>query len=321
METPLRWLASLIRDIGYGFRMMRNARLVSIAVTLTLAVGIGINTGIFTIINGMLFRPRTDSDPASFARLYAQYWSRGTPREFGGAFSPAAYQAVQERAQSLAQLAGWRSDRVLVGDDATGTLALEVSCNFFSVYGLAEPLSGRLFHPSECAPGTEERVVVIAEESWRNRFAADQHIVGKTILLNRQPFTVVGITPANFAGRLRGPGIWVPYTIQHRLTGNEDIFAANFVPSLWLEGRLLPQRSRDQLQAEANVIVGQISSRGTDLKQRVLVTNGAMIEDPNVRALSCCCHAPWRDKGKSRCASHWVRHERELSGSCFQRIC
>lgn len=70
---------------------MRNARLVSIAVTLTLAIGIGINTGIFTIINGILLRPRTDSDPATFARLYAQYWSRGNPRpggESSASFSP-----------------------------------------------------------------------------------------------------------------------------------------------------------------------------------------------------------------------------------------
>ena len=83
----MRWLNGLIRDLDYGFRMMRDARLVFIAVTLTLAVGIGINTGIFTIINGVLLRPRTDSDPTTFARLYAQYWSQGKPREFAGKFS------------------------------------------------------------------------------------------------------------------------------------------------------------------------------------------------------------------------------------------
>lgn len=280
------WLNSLIRDFTYGFRMMRNARLVSIAVTLTLAVGIGINTGIFTIINGILLRPRTDSDPATFARLYAQYWSRGNPRELGGAFSAAAYRAIQERSQSLAELAAWRTDAVQIGDDPTGSLAIEVSCNFFSVYGLTKPLSGRLFHASECAPGTEERVVVVSEEVWRERFAADPYLLGKTILLNRVAFTVVGVTPANFPGQVRGPGIWVPYTTQHRLTGKEDIFATDLVPSLWLEGRLLPRHGRDQLQAEANVIVGQVPSQDPNWKERVLVTNGAMIEDPNIRASS-----------------------------------
>ena len=183
---------------------------------------------------------------------------RGNPRELGGAFSPAAYRAIQQRSHSLAQFAAWRTDAVLIGEDATRSLALEASCNFFPVYGLTSPLSGRLFRESECAPGTEERVVVISEELWRSRFAADPHILGKTILLNRQAFTVVGITPANFPGELRGSGIWVPYTTQHRLTGNEDIFAADLTPSLWLEGRLRPGRTRGELAAEVNVIAARV---------------------------------------------------------------
>ncbi|MFL6437468.1 MAG: FtsX-like permease family protein, partial [Terriglobales bacterium] len=160
------------------------------------------------------------------------------------------------------------------------------SCNFFSVYGLARPSLGRLFRIDECAPGSEQPVVVLAEEAWRSRFAADPHILGKVILLNRQPFTVIGIIPWDFAGRLRGPGIWVPYTMQHRLTGHEDIFRAERTPALWLEGRLRPGRTRGELAAEANVITGRVAASDPDLKQRVLVTSGALIEDPNVRANS-----------------------------------
>jgi predicted permease len=279
----LNWLDGVVRDLKYGLRMVRNARLISIAVVLTLAVGVGINAGIFTVINGILLRPRVDSDPATFARLYAQYWSRGNPREFGGYFSPADYRAIQKRSQSLAELAAWRTDGVMVGEDATHTLIMEVSCNFFSVYGLDRPVLGRLFRGNECAPGSEEPVAVMAGELWRNRFGADPHLVGKTILLNRLPFTVVGITPVDFSGRLRGPGIWVPYTLQHRLTGNDDIFAADLKPSLWLEGRLFPGHNRDQLQAEVNVIVSQVPAQDPNLQRRVLVTNGAMIEDPIVR--------------------------------------
>lgn len=280
MRRPDDWL----RDLRYGFRMMRNARLISIGVVLTLAIGIGIDSGIFTLLNGLLLRPRTDSDPATFARLYAQYWSRGNPREFGGLFSPAAYRAIRERSRSLAELAAWRSDDVLIEGEATRSLALEVSCNFFSVYGLAHPLSGRLFRASECAPGSESRVAVIAEEAWRDRFATDPHVLGKTILLNKQPFTVIGVIPADFSGRLRGPGIWVPLVVQHQLTGKEDIFVADLVPSLWLEGRLLPGHTRSQLAAEASVIMAKVPARDPDMQQRVLVTSGALIEDPIVRA-------------------------------------
>jgi len=80
------WLDDLVRDLRYGFRLARNAKLISIAVVLTLAVGIGINTGVFTLINGLVLRPRTDSDPATFSRLYAQYWLRGNPLELAANF-------------------------------------------------------------------------------------------------------------------------------------------------------------------------------------------------------------------------------------------
>ena len=135
----LLWLEDLVRDLKYGFRMVRSAKLISIAVVLTLAIGIGINTGVFTLINGVLLRPRTDSDPATFARLYAQYWLRGKPLELGGQFSLAAYRSIQTESQALQDLAAWRADGVLIEEETTRTLALEVSCNFFSVYGLTQP--------------------------------------------------------------------------------------------------------------------------------------------------------------------------------------
>lgn len=156
--TPLLYPNGVIRDLAYGFRTMRKARLLSIAVTLTLAIGIGINAGVFTIINGILFRPRTNAEPATFARLYGQYWSQGSPREFAGTFSRAAYRAIRRRSESLAELAAWRADRVLIGEESTGTLAMEVSCNFFSVYRLKDPFLGRLFRASECEPETAEKV-------------------------------------------------------------------------------------------------------------------------------------------------------------------
>ena len=156
------WLDDLVRDLKYGFRMVRNAKLISIAVVLTLAIGIGINTGIFTLINGLLLRPRTDSDPVSFTRLYDQYWLQGKPRDVGGQFSLAAYRAIQSESQVLRELAAWRTDGVLIEEDSTRSLDLEVSCNFFSVYGLRRPTLGRLFRADECAPASEEHVVIIA---------------------------------------------------------------------------------------------------------------------------------------------------------------
>ncbi len=282
----MRWLDDLVRDLRYGIRLAGNAKLVSIAVVLTLAVGIGINSGIFTLINGLLLRPRTDYSPSTFARLYAQYWSRGNPRNAAGQFSIADYRALQSDSQSLQELAAWRADHAVVEEDSTSTLTIEASCNFFSVYGLTQAKVGRLFRPDECAPKSEALVVILSEEEWHNRFAADANILGKKLLLNREPFTVIGIVPADFAGRLRGPGIWVPYTLQHRLSGNDDIFRADKTPALWLEGRLRSGKTRDQFEAEANVIVSRVPLADPNWKQRVLVVSGALIEDPGVREKS-----------------------------------
>jgi len=276
-------LDELLRDFKYGLRLARNAKLLSVAVVMTLAVGIGINSGVFTIINGMLLRPRVDSNAATFVRLYAQYWSYGNPRDFRGAFSVADYRAISDQSQLLQELAAWRTDQAVVEEDSTAAPVMEVSCNFFSVYGLMQPKMGRLFHPDECKPGSEAPIVILSEEQWRNRFAAEPNVVGKVILLNREPFTVVGIAPANFSGALRSPAIWVPYTMQHRLSAAEDIFRSDETPSVWLEGRLRSAAARRQLAAEVSVITSRVPMFDPKLKQRTMVTSGALIEDPGVR--------------------------------------
>jgi putative ABC transport system permease protein len=284
LRLTLAWIDDLLRDVAYGARMLRNAPLVSFAVVVTLTIGIGLDTGAFTVLNGLLLRPRCESNPETFARLYAEYSVKGTARDFGGQFSAAAYETMARESRVLAQLAAWRTDAMLVEDDASRSLALEVSCNFFQVYGLTQPRAGRLFRPDECSRDATNQVVVIAEEMWRDRFAADPRILGKTILLNRLPFTVIGIAPLDFSGRVRGPGLWIPLGLQGRVTGKPDIFHSENRPTLWLEGRLARGRTRRELSSEANVIAAQFPSDARDLKTSVDVTDGSLIDDPNARS-------------------------------------
>jgi len=279
----VRWSEDLVRDVRYGLRMLRMTPLISVAVVITLALGIGLDTGAFTVINGLLLRPRCEVEPEGFARLYAQYTFHGQPRNFAGLSSVAAYRALVSDSHFLDLLAAWRPDGVVVEDDANRMLAMEVSCNFFSVYGLERLRAGRFFRADECDPARDAHVVILAEEFWRDRFASDPQILGKTILLNRQPFTVIGITPLEFSGRLRGPGIWVPYAVEPQLNGQMDIFRSDSAPSLWLEGRLRPGATRKQLASEATGIASRAANHDRDLKATFLVTNGSMIEDPNVR--------------------------------------
>ena len=92
--------------------------------------------------------------------------------------------------------------------------------------------------------------------------------------VHRLPFTVIGIAPLDFSGRVRGPGLWIPLGMQGRVTGNPDIFHSENRPTLWLEGRLAPGRTRRELASEANVIAAQFPTDARDQKteavQRVL---------------------------------------------------
>jgi hypothetical protein len=97
-----------------------------------------------------------------------------------------------------------RYDAVSIGDEPTANLTLEVSCDFLLGVRLDGPPSGRLFHASECAPGSEEHRACDEQGALVHPLRRRPQIVGKTILLNRRPFAVVGITPAKFSGQLRG---------------------------------------------------------------------------------------------------------------------
>ncbi|MGH9521230.1 MAG: ABC transporter permease, partial [Terriglobales bacterium] len=282
VSDPVPLLHDFSRDLKYGFRMWRKSPLVFMAVAVTLAIGIGLDAGAFAVINGLLLRPRSDHDPATFARLYAEYTQNKQVTSYGGQFSPSAYRTLQRESRGLAQLAAWRTDGVVLGDDSARTLDMEVSCNFFSVYGLGVPKFGRLFRADECGEGALANVAIVSEELWRERFGSDPQILGKTILVNRIPFTLIGITPLEFSGRLRGPGLWVPLSAQARLT-TSYFSQPDLAPSLWLEGRIRPGMTRAELASELKVLARRVELPSRDLKLNILVTSGALIDDPNVR--------------------------------------
>ncbi len=275
----------LLEDIRYGVRSIVRSPLLSCATILTLALGIGINTGVFTILNGMLFRARVGSHPESFVHLSPDYSGESASgAEAPWAISVAGYRAYAA-AHSIDKLAAWGVAHAALGrDNPTPVLALLVSCNFFSVYGLDQLSFGRLFRDEECAtPGTAP-VVVLSEEIWRDRFASDPQILGTLVILNRRPFTVVGIAPAGFAGRLRGPGIWIPYTMQAPFFGGVDLFRSDAPRWLTVEGRLKPGVSRTAARAELAVIAHQQDALHPGRKTAMLLTNGSIAEEPSMRA-------------------------------------
>ena len=275
-RDPMPFLrpAGMLEDLLYGFRLAcKNWRL-STAIVATLALGIGMNVSVFTLLNAVAFRPRVP-DPDSFVRVSPIHPGNGMAA-VGGA-SAADYLIYRDRSHSLRSLAAsFRVNLTLENNRSTAAPALLVSCNFFAVYGATQPKSGRFFRPEECSSAAPSTVAVLAEEAWRDRFGSDPGILSRTVSIDDRQFTIVGIAPAATSARMEGVVLWVPYTTAPLLDIGFNPFSK---PTywLWLDGRLSPGVSRSAAQAELEVLARQLDSDYPGRKTSLIVTDGSMV--------------------------------------------
>ena len=193
----------LKQDIAYAIRSITRQPGLAAATVLTLALGLGLNVSVFTVLRGFLFRARVEKDPESFVHLSPEYRKEHGGRAGSWLVSLRDYRAYAVGAQTLSALAAWAPVHAAFGN-GTGEpqLALLVTCNFFDVYGLKAPRMGSLFSEAECGAPDAGPVVVIGEEIWKNQFDSHPNIVGRKVRINRAPFTVAGVLPAGFSGRI-----------------------------------------------------------------------------------------------------------------------
>ena len=260
----------LLQDVRFGGRLIAKHPTLSAAIILTLTLGIGLDAGAFTLLDGMVFRPRVAHDAASFVEVRT-----------------AALMSVDEyhaflQARSLRELSAWAPVHASV--DGTPMLPLLVTCNFFVVYAPVQPIVGRVFRADDCASPDRGRVAVIGESVWRTRFSADPSIVGRTLTLNARTVTIVGVVPAGYDGELRSP-VWVPYTMASAFFGGRDLLRESATP--WLlgfTGRMASGATRASVRAELQVIAARTFPSATPVT--VDVTDGSMIQAPAIRAMA-----------------------------------
>ena len=188
-------MAILVHDARYAARTLRRRPAFTIVSAITLALGIGATSAIFGVIDSMLFRPLRYPAPE---QIVVVSMTRG-----GSLREPPAYPDFvdwREQSRSFQSLGVTRSQSVnLTGRENPERLSGNfVSASLLTLLG-AEPLAGRLFARDETEVGVASPVAVISEGLWRRRFGADPAIVGNSIVLNGQPFTVIGIVPSTFA--------------------------------------------------------------------------------------------------------------------------
>jgi putative ABC transport system permease protein len=242
-------MQTLLQDLRYGARTLwKNPGFTLIAVV-TLSLGIGANTAIFTVVNAALLRGLPYRAPERLVHLF-----EATPQKAYAQreFSYPDYQDYQ-RSQAFEGLAAYSGGGgILTGrGEPQRIFAPAASANFFSVLGV-EPLLGRTFREGEDKPGAE-RVTVLTYGMWRRMFGGDPGVIGQTLTVSNNQYTVVGVLPPNFQFALRQADLWLPY----QPTPNQ--LSRRFMHGTNLIGRLRPGASLEQAHTETSAITQRIA--------------------------------------------------------------
>ena len=247
------------QDIRFALRTMRKAPGFTIVAILTLALGIGANTAIFTVVNAVFFNPIPVTDAGHLVSLFTT-----DQRNQGGLrnFLPVSFpngDDIRHRAQSLSDVALFTFGLVsmTINGQPDQYFTQIVSGNYFDVLGVHAEI-GRTFRPDEDAQPGAGPVIVLSHGLWERKFASDQGVVGKTVLLNGQGFTVIGVAPRGFQGTgvLGGPDMWVPMSMHDQILSGfaKRFFNERRFLGFFAVGRLKPGATLEQTKGELNII-------------------------------------------------------------------
>jgi predicted permease len=248
----------LVQDIRYALRGLRRSPGFALVAVLTLGLGIGANTAIFSVVNAVLLRPPAQvREPDRLVWLYTSDYSG--PRY--GASSYADYLDFRAGATQLAGLAAFtpRSLDLGTGGAASRVLGEEVTGNYFAVLGVV-PALGRVFAPDDGRAVAAQPVAVVSYGLWQRAFAGDSAVVGRAIRVNGHTFTVIGVAPPHFTGSIRGAqmDLWVPYLARNVLVPGSGDLMARGDRGLFLVGRLAPGATLAAAQTSVNVIARRL---------------------------------------------------------------
>ena len=253
---------TIMQDVKYAVRTLIRAPGFTIVVVVTLGLGIGANTAIFSLVNEVLLRPIPIAEPDRVVRLYTSDFSSG----LYGTSSYPDYLDFGEQSTALEGLAAFTFSLPVnlasdgVAERVQGTM---VSGNFFGVLGV-QPAAGRLLAPSDDVTPGGHPVAVISHGTWQRRFGGSADVIGQSMTLNGHPFTIVGVAPEKFTGLTVGsfPEIWTPLHMYAQVVPFlVGIPVLDGRGSRWLGtvGRLAPGATIGQVQAEATAIMARLA--------------------------------------------------------------
>ncbi len=257
-------MGTLWNDIRFGARvLLKRPGFTSMAV-LTLALGIGMNTAIFSLFNAAILRPLPVKDPTRVVNLYGGVEGQRS----SGVFSYPDFADFREQNNVFSAMAARAGGHVLLGGEGGPQSSRPewlqvnlVSANYFDLLG-ATPAVGRTFLAEEDQTPGAHPVAVLNYGFWQRRFGGDSALVGKTITLNSLPYTVVGIAPRDFVGAdVEVPDVWVPLMMASNVQGGPELFNERDGGWLFVMARMKPNVQIGQAQSAMTVVVTRIHAK------------------------------------------------------------
>jgi putative ABC transport system permease protein len=257
-------IADLLRDVRHAVRLLARAPAFTLLAILTLGLGIGANTSIFTVVNALILRPLPYPSPDRLTFIDGTFHRPEGDTDFQ--LSYPEFIDLQDQARSFAVLAPWTTGYGLALEGTEGAARLRtnfVGKGYFDVLG-ATPMVGRTFTPDDHRIGDDGRMVVMVSEGvWRQHFGGDRAILGRDVRLQGRPFTVVGILPSTFDDAAlaysEGVDVWVPIERAPALVGNVDLTARGS-RLMWGFARLADGVSLPAAQAELSAIGSRLAA-------------------------------------------------------------
>jgi predicted permease len=251
-------LESIWADTRYALRQLRKSPGFAVTVIISLTLGLGANTTIFTIVNALLLRPPSVADSGHLVEVM-QHNAKASGIEAYLPFSYPGYVHVRDQNRTLTGFAAFDGDPRTVSwsHDGQGQMVFGqiVSSNFFSVLGV-DPSVGRFFPENEDKSGPGAPTAVISDTFWKRQFGADRSVIGRVLVLNGASYTIIGVSPPSFTGILIGsrPDFWVPLAMTPTLIHDRDRLGSD--TSYWLLGigRLKPGVLKNEAQADVTVL-------------------------------------------------------------------
>ncbi|HSA56210.1 MAG TPA: ABC transporter permease [Gemmatimonadaceae bacterium] len=247
-------MSDFMRDVRRSLRGLARRPTFAVVAILTLALGIGANAAIYTVLHAVVLRPLPFRDPERLVMLWEEHAERGWYKQDAAPANMLDWREQVAAFEDVAAYPSFESSTTLMQEGRTELLsAMEVTGNFFSVLGVPA-LTGRTFTVAETW-ATGERIVMISERLWRTRFAADPGLVGRSIELGGRPAQVIGVVPSSFAFPGRDPDVWFR-------TGwaPDDRSQVWFRRAHWLDviARLRPGVAPQEAEAQLEVVVSRL---------------------------------------------------------------